>query len=334
MSERWCRYWAVGLLMGMVLLVVAACNPAGSPSTTSVDEIPALEPILLEAGARLQVVATTSMVYDVVSQVGGDAIALDLLLPLGTDPHAFEPTPQDVALVADADLVFVNGAGLETFLEPLLGSAGADQKAVPVSAGITLLHADEEHEGEQEHQEEEHDHEGGDPHTWTDPRNVMVWVDNIEQVLQAVDPANSELYAANAQAYQTELEELDGWVRTQVAGIPEADRQIVTDHQAFSYFAEEYGFVQVGAIIPSYNTMAEPTARELADLEDAIRTLGVKAVFVGNTVNPTLAGSVAEDTGVRLVQLLTGSLTPAGGPAPTYVEYIEYNVTTIVEALQ
>jgi manganese/iron transport system substrate-binding protein len=276
-------------------------------------------------GKKLQAVATTTIVGDVVRAIGGDAIELKVLMPAETDPHSFEPTPQDAAAVADADVVFVNGIGLEVFLEPLLENAGSDAEIVVVSDGVELR----EFEGEHEHQ-----HGGDDPHVWFDPNNVMVWVQNIEQTLSRLDAANAQAYAANARAYQTELQELDTWIKEQVAQVPEAGRRIVTDHDTFGYFANRYGFEMLGAVVPGYSTLAEPSAKELAELEDAIRDLGVKAVFVGNTVNPNLAQRVAGDTGTKLVFLYTGSLSQPDGPASNYFAYMRYNVAQMIDALR
>jgi len=287
------------------------------------------------ANGRLEVVATTSIVGDVVSQVGGDNISLEVLLPSGSDPHSFEPTPQDIAKVAGADLIFANGAGLETFLEGLIESAGAQDKVVYVSSGIDFLGAGaEEHEEDPEGDEHQHAPNNVDPHTWTDPNNILVWIQNIEENLSKADPGNSAVYAANAAAFETEIEELDHWVREQTVQIAPENRVLVSDHSLFNYFAHEYGFEQVGALIPGYSTLAEPSAQELAEIEDAISRLNVKAVFVGNTVNPSLAERAAADTGVALVYLYTGSLSEPGGEAETYLEYIRYNVSAIVDALK
>ena len=297
------------------------------------DEMPSLSPVTLSAGEKVKAVATTSIVADVVRQVGGDLIDLKVLLPLGTDPHAFDPTPQDVAAVADAHVVFVNGAGLEVFLEPLLESAGEGVTVVPVSYGVELL----QFEGAQkQEQDDEHEHGRGqiDPHTWFDPHNVSVWTRNIEHTLGALDPANVETYEANAEAYEAELRLLDAWIREQLAQVPEANRKLVTDHTAFGYFAHRYGLEQIGAVFPGYSTLAEPSARELAALEDAIRESGIKAVFVGLTVNPSLAQRVADDTGTQLILLYTGSLSEPGGPADDYVSFMQHDVSAIVEALR
>ena len=279
---------------------------------------------------KLKVVATTTIVGDVVSQIGSDLLDLNILLPVGTDPHGFDPTPQDIAKVAEADIVFANGAGLEKFLNNLLGSAGAQDKVVEVSDGIDFLTLNEEEPGSEE---QDHNHNGIDPHTWTDPNNVMIWVDNIEQALIEIDPENIAVYTENADIYKTELKLLDTWIRQQIAQIPAEKRKLVTDHALFGYYAEEYGFEQVGALVQGFSTLAEPTAQNLAEIEDAIHDLNVEAIFIGNTVNPSLGKRVTEDTGTQLVFVYTGSLSNPDGEANTYLAYMRYNTTAFVNAL-
>jgi ABC-type Zn uptake system ZnuABC Zn-binding protein ZnuA len=264
------------------------------------------------------------------------------LLPVGSDPHSFNPNPQDLVTLTEADVVFANGAGLETFLDNLIESAQVDEKVVHVSKNIDLLevesgdHEEEEHaeEHEGEEHEEGHHHEGVDPHTWFDPTNAVIWVQNIESTLVELDSENADDYRANAARYEAELEELDSWIREQVAQIPAANRELVTDHRFMGYFAQEYGFEQIGALIPGYSSLAEPTAQEIAAVEDAIAELDVKAVFVGNTVNPSLAERVSTDTGTQLIFLYTGSLSEPDGDAGTYLDYLRYNASAIVDALK
>jgi len=308
----------VVLFLGLLL---AACG-GGSPA---------------ESG-RLKVVASTTIVGDVVAQVGGDLIALTVLFPPGADPHTFEPRPQDIAALSEAQVVVINGMGLEEALEPAL-EANVKGTILHASEGIEALafegeeHEGEEHEGE-EHEGEEHHHEGGDPHTWTDPNNVIVWTQNIAAALAEADPENAKAYQANADAYAASLTELDGWIRAQVEQIPAERRKLVTDHRAFGYFVDEYGLEQVGALIGSFSTNAAPSAQELAALEDKIKEQGVPAVFVGKTVNPELAEQVAQDTGVKLVHVYTGSLSEPGGEADSYINFMRYNVEAILEALK
>ncbi len=315
-------------LLSVLLLVGSACRPAAT-FTPDANPVPALSPVPLGPTDRLRVVATTSIVADVVANVGGDRIALTTLVPLGADPHSFQPTPQDMTALSQAHVIYANGAGLETFLGSLMDSVGVAGRVVYVSHGIALLQATHEREGEAEHAGE-----GGDPHTWFDPNNVIAWVRNIRDTLSILDPAHADTYRANAEAYTAQLQTLDTWIRQEVAQVPPANRTLVTDHTAFTYFAARYGFEQVGAIFPGYSTLASPSAKELAALEDAIRAQGVKAVFVGKTINPALAQRVAQDTGVRLVFLYTGSLGEPGSPAATYLDMMRYNVSAIVSALR
>jgi manganese/iron transport system substrate-binding protein len=327
--------WLVAFVS--VLLAAASGCQRGAMGTPGhehdADQMPPLSPVVLDQGEKLRVVATTSLVADVVQNVGGDRIALRTLMPLGADPHSFEPTPQDAAAVADAHVVFVNGVGLEAFLEPVLESAGQGVTVVPVSYGVELLQftGGRGHQGEEEGEDR---HGGADPHTWFDPHNVIVWTHNVAHTLSALDPANAGAYGANASAYQAELQALDAWIGEQVAQVPVGKRKLVTDHALFGYFARRYGFEQVGALFPGYSTLAEPSAQDLVALEDAIRAFDVRAVFVGLTINPDLAERVAGDTGTQLVYLYTGSLGEAGGLAGDYVSFMRYDVSAIVEALR
>jgi ABC-type Zn uptake system ZnuABC Zn-binding protein ZnuA len=281
-------------------LLLAACSPAPVP-------------------AELSVLASTEIIGDVAAVIARGHVRIRVIIPQGTDPHAFEPSPQDAALLEQADLIFVNGLNLEEPLVPLLESAGS--RMVSVSEGIVTL------------EREEHDQEegGADPHVWTNPLNVKIWADNIAEALSELDPDHAADYAANAAAYKAELDELDGWAQDQIGQIPSEERVLVTDHEALAYFADRYGFEIVGALIPGFSTVSEPSAGELADLEGTIGEFDVKAIFVGVSLNPSFAEQVAADTGIQLVPLYTESL---GGLAPTYLDLIRYDVNAIVEALK
>jgi ABC-type Zn uptake system ZnuABC Zn-binding protein ZnuA len=269
-------------------------------------------------------VATTNIVGDVVRQVGGDQMVLKVLMEPGVDPHSYVPTPTDTAAVHDAHVVFANGLGLEAFLEDLVENAGGDATVVYLSDDLTV-HEVADVEG--------HEHEDVDPHVWLDVRNVIHWVERTADTLSALQPANAAVYAENAAAYTEELEALDDWVVEQVATLPDGRRKLVTNHPAFGYFASRYGLEQVGAVYPA-NPSAEPSAREVAALEDTIQAYGVPAVFTESTVNPKLAQQVAQDTGVQLVPLYTGSLGAPGSGAESYLDLMRYNVTAIVNALR
>ncbi len=290
------------LFLTLALAALTACSSPASSRTSGL----------------LAVSTTTSILGDVARQIGGSRVDVHVLLPVGADPHAYEPRPQDMAALSDADVVLVNGLGFEATLKPLLENAG---NVIVASEGIEALPLAEE---------------GGglDPHVWQDPNNVIVWARNIRDAFAKADPSHADEYKTNADAYIKELTALDAWIKEQAAQIPEANRKLVTDHEDFNYFAARYGFEQVGAVIPSVSTGSAPSAQELAALEDAIRAGGVKAVFVGSTVSPDLSRRVAEDTGVRLVFLFTDSLSAPGGGAESYLAFMRYNVNAIVEALR
>jgi len=288
--------------------------------------LPACQSAQPTESATLKVMATTSIVADVVQQIGGDAVNVTILLPLGSDPHSFQPAPRDMAAVTEADVIFANGAGLEEFLQPLIESAGATTRVVEVSDGISLLEAAEE-------DPDIDDEHAGDPHTWVDPNNVLVWVENIRIALTELLPEQTDVFTANADSYSAKLTELDTWVRQQIDTLPPKNRILVTDHMVYGYFAQRYGFEQAGALIPGFSTMSSASAQELAQIEDSIKAHEVRAIFIGESVTPALGQRVADDTGVKLVKLYHASLSEPDGDAPTYIDMIRYNVTAIVTAL-
>ncbi|MCJ7715691.1 MAG: metal ABC transporter substrate-binding protein, partial [Anaerolineales bacterium] len=183
-------------------------------------------------------------------------------------------------------------------------------------------------------QDDDHQiHSGEDPHVWFDPNNIMIWTENISRVLGRIDSPNAESYQANAETYRNELLELDTWIREQIELIPPENRELVTDHTLLGYFAEEYDFTQIGAVIPAMTTEAETSGQQLAELIDIIREHQTRAIFVGVDFDPTLIQRVADETGVDLISLYFGSLT-AGSPADTYLTFMQYNVEAIVSALK
>lgn len=282
-----------------------------------------------EVDKKLQVVTTTTFVGDVVGIIGGEAIDLTVLLEPGQNPHSYQPVPQDMVKVSKADLIFANGLGLEDFLDDLLGGTGKADELVIVSEQIIPLEGlDPGHEGDDEGQA--HDQ---DPHVWFDPNNVLSWTEIITDTLVENDPEHAEIYLENAAQYREELKGLDSWIQEQVANIPEENRKLVTDHTVFGYFIEQYGFTQVGAVIPALTTEAETSGQQLSSLIDIIRENNVKAIFIGVDFDPSLSDMIAYDTGAELVPLYFGSLSQ-GAPAESYLTFMQYNVETIVNALQ
>lgn len=278
--------------------------------------------VSLGALAGPRILCTTTIVGDVVAHVAGPDVPVTVLLSLGADPHSFEATPNDLVTIAQAHVIFESGAGLEAFLAPLLEATEA--RVVDLSAGLPLRSLTSEPS------------EGGettDPHVWFDPANVIAWLDVIVQVLGEVDPGRAAEYRDRAAVYAESLRALDAWIAETVRALPREDRRLVTDHDALGYFAARYGFELIGTVLPGLSPLSEPSAREVAALESAIAAAGVPAIFVGTTVNPAVAAQVAADTGTRLVVLYTGSLSDASGPAPTYVDFMRYDVLAIVASL-
>jgi manganese/iron transport system substrate-binding protein len=180
-----------------------------------------------------------------------------------------------------------------------------------------------------------HHHDEGDPHFWLDPTNVVTYVANIRDGLISVDPAGAEVYRANAERYIAQLNELDRFIASEVAAIPEANRKLVTNHESFGYFADRYGFRIIGTIVPGVSTGVSPSAQQLARLIERVRDAGARVIFLETGANPQLAEQLARETGLTIVSdLYTHSLSEADGPAPTYIDMMRYNVKRIVEALK
>ena len=282
----------------------------------------------------VRAVATTTIVGDVVGSIAGDLVELTVLLPVGADPHGYRPAPRDVVAVSEANAVFLSGAGLEDDIRELLENATGPLVDLSRSVALRRLEISDGAETADGEETSPARHVGDvDRHVWFDPTNVMIWTRVVEEALAEIDPENAERYAANAAAYRAELSELDLWIWEQVSRIPWKDRVLVSDHVVFGYFSARYGFTQAGAIFPGLSTLAEPSARELANLVDALRSLDTGAIFVGSTIPPTLVQSVAADTGVQIVRLYTGSLSNRSGPAGTYLAMMRFDVSALVEAL-
>jgi ABC-type Zn uptake system ZnuABC Zn-binding protein ZnuA len=298
----------------IIIFLLTACQP-GSPS-----------PAPSGPAATLKVLAIESFLADITRNVTGNRLQVDSLIPTGLDPHAFEPTPHDLTLIADCRVLVVNGGGLEEWLQKTLSSSGSQAQVIEASAGLATRSP---HPGEPAL-----DH-SGDPHFWLDPNNVIRYVENIRDGLSQADPDGKTLYSSNAAVYIQKLKDLDGQIQQQVATIPPERRLLVTNHESFGYFADRYGFKVVGTIIPSATTGASPSAQQLAQLVDAIRQTGAPAIFLETGANPQLAQQIAAETGVRVVtDLYSHSLTPPDGPAPTYIDMMKNNVQAIVGALK
>ncbi|MGB9724088.1 MAG: metal ABC transporter solute-binding protein, Zn/Mn family [Chloroflexia bacterium] len=266
----------------------------------------------------LRVVAVETFLADIAQNVAGERLRVESLLPPGVEPHDYEPTPRDIARVAECDLLIVNGAGLEGFLERLLESAGGYARIVVASAGLAVEGAG-----------------GVDPHFWLDPNRVIRYVENIRDGLAQADPEGRERYAHNAEAYIAQLQALDRWIAGRVQEVPAGRRLLVTEHRVLGYFADRYGLRVVGTIVPGTSPEAAPSAQQLAQLVEDIRASGAPAIFLEAGENPQLARQIAAEAGIRVVSgLYTHSLSGPDGPAPTYIEMMRHNTRLIVEALK
>jgi len=317
-AARRSRRVSTRLLFAVVLVLAAAAAPgaagcgAGRSAPTS---------------GALEAVATESFLADIAQNVAGDRFTVRTLIPPGADPHSFEPTPKDIGEVVAADVVIVNGGGLEGPLLDTIQSAGGSATIVDASAGLTSRTP----------QPGEPPLAAGqiDPHFWLDPALVETYVTNLRDAFVNADPAGAAAYEANAAAYTAKLRRLDAWIKAQVTQIPPGDRKLVMNHASHGYFADRYGLQVIGTVIPGVGTSESPTAQQLGDLTAAIRASGAKTIFVEIDENPKLAQQIAAETGITVVDdLLDHSLTPADGAAPTYIAMMKYDARRIVEALR
>jgi zinc/manganese transport system substrate-binding protein len=275
----------------------------------------------------VRVIATTSILGDVVSQLAGDGIELEVLIPAGVDPHDFEPSAQQVASVSSADLVVANGLGLEEGLEDVLAQAQSEGiSLIEVGDGVDPLPSDEaEAAGGDEHG-------AFDPHFWQDPLRMKVAVDAIAQSLTDAGATEDALRVAE---YQAEIDATHSDIVAVLGPIPVERRLLVTNHDAFAYFADRYDFAVIGTIVPGGSTMAEPSSAEIAELVATIIANDVPAIFVENIASTGLAEILAEETGtsIEIVLLVSDALGEPGSPTGTYLGMLEYNAAAIADAL-
>jgi zinc/manganese transport system substrate-binding protein len=280
---------AAAVLAGGVL---AGCGDSGSGSR-----------------AGVQAVATTTQVGDIVGQVGGDAVDVDQLLQPNSDPHEYEPRPDDVVAVSEADLVFSSGAGLDAWIGEVVDDAGSDAEVVDLAAGE-------------------------EPHWWQDPRNAAAAAREIGRALSVADPERRRAFARNADAYVSRLRALDAEIAACMRSIPSARRRIVTDHDAFGPFAERYGIEVVGTVIPSQTTEAQPSAMDLSELIELIEDEDVRAVLPEASLSPAVAEAVARQTGANARYTLYGdALGPEGSSGATYTGMLAANADAVVRAI-
>jgi ABC-type Zn uptake system ZnuABC Zn-binding protein ZnuA len=292
------------LVLLLSILALAACQPAPSGSSGSI-----------------RVVTTTTVFADMVASVGGNLVEVTSLVPKNGDVHTFEPKPGDIRAVAQADLLVMNGLGLDDWLEKTIANAStAGTPLVKLGVdlpGVRLLPGEEP--GTQ------------NPHLWLNVKYAELYVDRIVAALQAADRAHSEQYQRQGVAYRDRLEELDRWVRAQIASIPEPNRKIVTFHDAFPYYAHEYGITIVGVAVQAPGQ--DPSAGDTAALVEAIRAAGVKAIFSEAQFPAKLVEQLAAETGARVVADLYDD-SVGDPPVTTYEAVVRWDTQQLIDALK
>lgn len=268
----------------------------------------------------LDVVASISVLGDVVGQVGGSHVNVTTLVGPNGDPHEYEPSPDDAKHLKAADIVFVSGLGLEGWMDRLIKASGYEGEPVVTSANVRAR------------QMEEDGQEIADPHVWNDPKNVESWVGVIEAALAAADPADAASFEANAERYTAELRKLDDYAKAELGRTPKEDRRILTSHDAFGYFGDRYGVTFLSP--QGLSTESEASARDVARLIEQIRKERITTYFFENSNDPRLVRQVAEATGAKPGgELYVESLSGKDGPASTYLRMFRYDVDQIAGAL-
>ncbi len=284
------------------------------------------------AAEPVKVVATFSIIGDLVHQVGGDHVAVTTLVPVDGDAHVYQPTPEDAKALAASKLVFVNGLHMEGWMDRLVSASGTKASVVTVSQGVKPLEFTRE-EAEEAGENNGHHHHIEDPHAWQSVPNAEIYVANIAAALEKADPANAEAYKANAAAYEAKLKALDAHIREVVATIPEANRTVITSHDAFGYFGHAYGLTFEAP--EGLSTDSEASAQDVAKLIDQIRTEKTPAIFMENITDPRLIEQIARETGTKIGgTVYSDALSPADGPAPTYLDMMNNNISMFAAALK
>lgn len=276
---------------------------------------------------KKKVIAVETFLADIAKNIAGERIAVDALLPPGADPHTYEPTPQDGARLADSDLIIINGAEFESWINPLLKNIAAEAKIVVASENLTPREHEEDGGGENGHHEV-------DPHFWLDPERTLVYLENIRKAFEKMDKDGAAYYKIQCDAYSHNIKQLDQWIIGKIGELPAERRLLVTNHESLGYFAERYGFRIVGTIIPSVSTGTSPSTQQMAKLIEDIKTSKVPAIFLETGANPQLARQIERETGAKVIlDLNTHSVDPGKPGQSTYLEMMQTMVETIVSSL-
>ncbi|EJF83678.1 metal ABC transporter solute-binding protein, Zn/Mn family [Bartonella rattimassiliensis] len=286
----------------------------------------AISPFSASAHNKIKVVASFSILADLIKNVGDNHISMTTFVGPNANTHTYEPTPHDAQALRNAQIIFINGLHLEGFIDRLITASGTKALLVKVSANVPPLEMKK-----QEH-EAHHHHSVIDPHAWQTIPNVEIYVKNIAEAFCKVDPQACTCYNKNAEAYIQKLKATQNALKTKIATIPKDKRIIITSHDAFGYFAKEYGFTILAPQRAS--TEAEATAADVAKLIKQIKTKKAAALFVENISNPRLIKQISKETDLKIGgTLYSDALSNENGPAATYLDMMEHNVNTIIDAI-
>lgn len=287
----------------------------------------------LPAGAaELKAVASFSILGDMVSRIGGDRVEVTTIVGPNADSHVYEPKPADAQALIASKVFFVNGLGFEGWLERLVDATNFKGPVIVASDGVKTHEMEEEDEGHDHGHDHGHGHEVTDPHAWQSLANGLLYVKNITAGLCAADPDGCTTYEANAKAYSSEIEALDTQVKAQIDTVPADQRKVITTHDAFGYFGEEYG---VSFLAPEgISTESEASAADVGKLIEQIRADHVKALFIENMTDGRLIDQIARETGIKVGgELYSDALSTADGGAATYLDMFKHNIALLVPAM-
>jgi zinc/manganese transport system substrate-binding protein len=283
---------------------------------------------------KLKVVASFSILGDMVHNIGGDKISLTIVVPNQMDAHSFIPSPSDAKALKNASVVFINGIGFEGWIEKLINASGYKGNVVVASKGVSIIKAKENEEHESGHNEhEEHSGHASDPHAWQSLPNGEVYVKNISDELIKLDPANAKTYRENARSYIAQIRKLDEDIKKQISLVPVEKRKVITSHDAFGYFEKEYGIEFLSVV--GLSTEEQPSAKKVQEIIQQVRENKVKALFIENISNPSIMQQIAKDGGgVIGGKLYSDSLSSKEEKANTYLNMLKYNANTLIEGIR
>ena len=273
----------------------------------------------LTAQSKLKVVCSASMLSDMTQNIAGDKIDLELLVPVGSDPHLYEPTPSDVVKVANADLIFINGLTFEGWILELIENSGTRASVDTVTVGVDAI-------------ESTTYKDAFDPHAWMDAENGIIYCKNILNALVELDPKNTSFYKKNYEDYVAALRDLDQYILDKITTVPEKKRVLITSHDAFEYYGKKYG-LRLEAI-QGISTDAEARVSDIQRINKVIKETNVPAIFIESTINPTMMQQIAEDNGIKIGgELFADSIGGKKSGANSYIDMLKHNTDTIVNAL-